>query len=139
MPLHDDFKSIADSLPREAAVLLPIAVFLRLIGEPQAAESTPSKTSQDHEVDLTIPEAARLFGRGKSTIRSWCASGLIPGCYRLRGREWRIPRQGLSAFLEGQRNRIALAQTLACGNTVDLAAWRGEKSGIAPARAASAA
>jgi hypothetical protein len=50
------------------------------------------------EVDLTTGEVGRLLSRDEKTVASWCRSGLLTGAYRLRGREWRIPRAALVAF-----------------------------------------
>lgn len=50
--------------------------------------------------DLTVQQAGAQLGRSPSTIRTWCAAGLIPGAYRLRGREWRIARAALRAMLD---------------------------------------
>lgn len=54
-------------------------------------------------VDLTVGEVAELFGRAVSTVRTWCIQGRLPGAYRLRGREWRIPPEAIRAFQEAER------------------------------------
>jgi hypothetical protein len=54
------------------------------------------------EVDLTAAEVARLMARDEKTVASWCRVGLLSGAYRLRGREWRIPRASLAAFQRGR-------------------------------------
>ena len=54
--------------------------------------------------DLRIEEAAKEVGRAPSTVRTWCNSGALTGAYRLRGREWRIPRKAIARFLEAQTN-----------------------------------
>lgn len=53
-------------------------------------------------MDPTIAQVATECGRSPSTVRNWLSQGLLPGAYRLRGREWRIPRATLAAFLEGE-------------------------------------
>lgn len=50
------------------------------------------------EVDLTTSEVGRMLNRDEKTVASWCRSGLLVGAYRLRRREWRIPRVALVAF-----------------------------------------
>jgi hypothetical protein len=55
-------------------------------------------------VDLSGTEVARLLGRSPVTIAGWCRAGLCPGAYRLRGREWRIPRSGLEALQALERS-----------------------------------
>lgn len=55
------------------------------------------------EVDLTAGEVGRLLGRDEKTVAGWCRAGAIEGAYKLRGREWRVPRASLRAFQEGHR------------------------------------
>ncbi|MCA9312005.1 MAG: helix-turn-helix domain-containing protein [Phycisphaerales bacterium] len=54
-------------------------------------------------VDLTASEVGRLLGRDEKTVAGWCRAGVIEGAYKLRGREWRVPRASLRAFQEGHR------------------------------------
>lgn len=71
--------------------------------------------------DLTVEEAGLELGRAPSTIRGWLGSGELRG-YRMKGREWRIPRAALREFLEAQRGDTP-AETNVEG---DLGAWRDE-------------
>ncbi|MEX1258201.1 MAG: helix-turn-helix domain-containing protein [Gemmatimonadota bacterium] len=72
-------------------------------------------------VDLTVEDVAVLMNRGASTIRTWCASGRLPGSYRLQGREWRVPRTALQAL----RNGAIGAERRSNGRpTPDLGEWR---------------
>lgn len=57
------------------------------------------------EVDLTCADVAEMLGRDTSIVRTWCRAGLLPGAYRLRGREWRIPRQALTDFQRNEQSR----------------------------------
>ena len=72
-------------------------------------------------VDLTVNDLATLFGKRPSTVRAWIERGEFPGCYKLHGKEWRIPSAALHAFQQAQRARGAAPQ-VATKN--DLAAWR---------------
>lgn len=66
-------------------------------GEMEVA--APAET--DELIDeLTVAEVARKMTRSASTIRSWCPD--IPGAYKLHGKDWRIPRAGLRAYLDRQ-------------------------------------
>src|SRR5689334_23103488 len=67
--------------------------------------------------DPTLPEYAEELGKSVSTIRGWCAR--IPGAYRLHGREWRIPRAAMRAYLAQQSQPPA-----APPQAVDLGEWR---------------
>ena len=80
--------------------------------------------------DFRVGEVATELNRSPATVRSWCREERIPGAYRLRGREWRIPRDGLRAFLEGEAKRPAKREEAPLdrpGRTVDLGAWRKER------------
>ncbi len=52
--------------------------------------------------DMTLDDVAAEVGRAVSTIRTWCNGGRLQGAYRLNGRDWRVPRAALRAFLDGQ-------------------------------------
>lgn len=53
------------------------------------------------DADPTVEDVAEVLGRAPSTIRGWCRAGRLTGAYRLRGREWRIPRAALRSLREG--------------------------------------
>jgi excisionase family DNA binding protein len=55
-------------------------------------------------IDLTVKQVAALLGRSPSTVREWCAKGVLPG-YRLRGAQWRVSRADLRAFQQAERER----------------------------------
>ncbi len=48
--------------------------------------------------ELTAAEWAALEHRSPGTVCAWLAAGLVPGAYKLNGREWRVPRAGIVAF-----------------------------------------
>lgn len=90
-------RALAEATAPGGSVLVPREWLLLVVGEGTAAGSV--------EVDLTIAEVAALFNRAPSTIRGWCESKLLPGAYRNRGREWRIPRAAVRAYQEQERQR----------------------------------
>lgn len=81
----------------------------------------PAVTPNDAPVDLSCEEVARRLGRKACTVRGWCASGVIPRAYRLRGREYRIPQASLREFLDRQ---AAEEQEPGSATPVDLGAWK---------------
>lgn len=60
------------------------------------------------EVDLTCEGVGGLLGRDASVIREWCREARFPGAYKLRGKEWRIPRQALNDFQREQQKGFRL-------------------------------
>ena len=52
--------------------------------------------------DLTAKEFGAIMSRSSITVVGWCASGIIPGAYKLRGRAWRVPRDSVRLFKEQQ-------------------------------------
>lgn len=113
-------------LPDGCAVIIPVGVLRAWVDadRPDAGDADGRRIA-----DLTCAEAAAELGRRPSTVRTWCASGRIPGAYRLHGREWRIPRAGLRAYLDAQsagRSRPASARH---EERVDLSRWRSVGTG----------
>jgi excisionase family DNA binding protein len=88
-------------MPPGSAVTLPRDWLLALdeAGEPE--DGPPA-------VDLTVTQLAALFGKKCSTIRAWLEEGDFEGAYKLRGRQWRVPRRALEAC---QRHEQARADT----------------------------
>lgn len=95
-------RDLAQALPKGSGVLVPREWMLELLGQNMA-----SVTVTPPPVDLTAAEVAQMLGRKEVTIRSWCAGGQLPGCYRLNHREWRIPRSTLEGFLTRQSEKAA--------------------------------
>ena len=71
---------------------------------------------------LTVGQVAKALNRSPSTVRAWCAAEKIPGCRRLNGREYRIPRKGLREFLDGQADGTSPEPVR--GHQADLGEWR---------------
>jgi excisionase family DNA binding protein len=93
--LLEALQAFAEELPPGTAVPVPRETILELLS------AIPRTASQ---VDLTVEEVARRFGRSPSTVRGWLASGDLAG-YRLRRREWRVPPDALDAFQQRERQR----------------------------------
>jgi hypothetical protein len=118
-------RTLAEALPTGAAVPVPREWLLELlarIAAPAAsgASSTPA--------DFTVVDLAARFGRKPSTIRGWLDRELIPGAYRFRGHEWRIPVGALAAFEAGQRPDSPpweiVPPRASRAHEVDLGCWR---------------
>jgi excisionase family DNA binding protein len=67
-------------------------------------------------IDLTVKQAALLFGKAESTVRAWVEAGEFPGAYRLHKKQWRIPTAAITAFQARQATPSEPAG--------DLSAWR---------------
>ena len=116
MTLRDRLLRIVEPLPPGASVSLPVDVLRTWL---EQGDETPASTAAEHLVDLTAVAAAGLLGRAPSTVRGWCASGALPGAYRLQGREWRVPRASLAALRNDAPKPIR-----AQGRAHALDAWR---------------
>ena len=95
----DQLRRVAESLPEGASITLSADVLLEALG----SHPGPAASSRETCPDLTVEETGRRFGRAPSTIRAWISAGRLRGCYRLRGREWRVPAAALAAFEEAER------------------------------------
>ena len=63
---------------------------------------------------LSVPEAARLWGRSFTSVRDFCRFGMIPGAYKNERGWWRIPEAKeppglprLNKLTEEERREIA--------------------------------
>jgi len=81
----------------------------------------------DRLADLTVEEVAEELGRAPSTIRGWCGAERFLGAYRLRGREWRVPRESVRRMLDQERDGGPTEER--DPETVDLGTWRREVAG----------
>ena len=117
-----DLRNWLASLADAEATIPARVVLARLPAGAQAVEQAETIA------DLTVDQAGQLMGRSPSTLRGWCREGLLPGSYRLRGRQWRIPRAAIAAFqrseAEGAVATAAPKPELPSGRPVDLGAWR---------------
>src|SRR5690349_11269365 len=112
MRLVDRLRSIINSVPSNGSVTFPIQSLVEWLDEEVVSDSGGDV---DVCLDLSVADAARALRRSQSTVRGWCAAGLIPDSYRLRGREWRIPRPALQGFLVEERRRASMSKQLGRG------------------------
>lgn len=125
----DRLRAIAAALPVNGTVTLSRDALLELAGE--AGESPPSE-SRKLAADLTIADVAALLGRSSSCVRNWLAEkpAAFPNAYRMRGREWRVPRTDIEAFQRTEAQRHQQRTESGRGNTrgrsesIRLNAWR---------------
>ena len=114
MRLARDLALAVEGIPDGGSVTLPVA-WLRERLEGGA---------EDVVVDLTVKQAAKKLGRSPSTVRNWLAAGDIPGAYRFKGREWRIPPSALERFLDKQRTAPQATATTIGARAPALDEWR---------------
>lgn len=98
--------------------LLPRDWFLE-----QLRELGPTET--ETLSDLSVVGAGQVLARSPSTIREYCRAGLLPGAYRQRGREWRIPRAAIRSFQRAESEPLSKCRPVRAED-VDLGAWREE-------------
>src|SRR2546425_684472 len=97
--------NLADRL-RELAERLPPGGLLTLTRDGLLALAAGGDGQASHEVlqaDVTVAELATRFHRSASTVRGWCEHGRFEAAYKLNGRDWRIPKRAVDAFLAEQR------------------------------------
>lgn len=80
--------------------------------------------SIDVEVDLTVADVAKFFGRTPQTVRGWIREGMLVA-YKLNGREYRITRAAVEEYQAKARN--AKATSPSSTGTVDLSSWKEER------------
>lgn len=107
MTARDTLAALVRAYPDGASVPVPKSWLLELLSsEPVNGARSADEPALEIEVDLDCTRVAALLGRSASTVRNWCAAGVIPGAYRLRGRrEWRVPRGALITFQQRERQR----------------------------------
>lgn len=115
--MNPDFRTWLTMLAEAEAVIPARVVLARL-----PVDDTPAPPEV---ADPTIEDVARELGRAPSTVRGWRLAGEFPGAYQL-GREWRIPRADIRAFLDRQKPTPAIpSATLPVSETKpDLGDWR---------------
>lgn len=114
MRLARDLAMAVEGIPDGGSVTLPVAWLReRLEG-----------ANEDVVVDLTVEQVAKKLNRSPSTVRNWLAAGDIPGAYRLKRREWRIPPSALEWFLDKQRTAPQATATTVGARALALDEWR---------------
>jgi hypothetical protein len=119
MSLRHQLATVIEGMPDGGAVTLPVN-WLRQVLETDAESDLPVNSV----ADMSVIEVAEALNRSPATIRGWCSAGEVPGAYKLKGREWRVPLWGLREFLDGQGNRPGSA--VRRRREANLGAWRGE-------------
>lgn len=114
MSLRSALEELARGVPEGGAVTVPVNWLRRLMDEDPHDDGGP---------DLDVQEAGRRVGRQPSTVRTWCAEGRLAGAYRLGGREWRIPRSALTAFVRSHEASGEGGQARP-GSDEELGGWR---------------
>ena len=109
-------RTLAQAFPAGAVVPVPKEWLLELLGEGDGEAPV--------EIDLTVGQVAQRFSRRPSTVRGWCEANLLPGAYRNRGREWRIPAEALRAFQQQQRGEDGPTPPRPSRSRQSLADWR---------------
>ena len=121
MTLRDRLAAMAEAADPNGS----ITVTTRWLRDMLALEGDGNTSAQDVNMDLDVEQVGKLFKRAPSTVRSWLAEGLFPHAYRLRQREWRIPRGDVAALQHGQQKpaQAPPAQPQPA-EPADLGAWR---------------
>ncbi len=118
LTVEDRLRTLADALPDGASVTLPVSLIRSWLIQSGSADS-------ERAVDMTVAEVASLLSRSPQTIRTWIRQGDLDA-YRLRGREYRVTRVALAAFLAHQQDRAAPQSSLRSsgGRSASLGSWR---------------
>lgn len=120
--LRDRLNKIVSALPDSASVTVPVADLREWLEHD--GDGDPNLV-----FDLTVDDIAHQLGRTPACVRAWCRAGRVPGAYRLNGREWRIPRAGLTAYIERARDGQGSdgRNEARRQGGADLGAWRSER------------
>lgn len=113
-------RKLAASLPSDTASVTLTKADLLAIAEAGGFGSTEDR-EEVRGGDLTVEDVAELTKRAPSTVRGWLINGDLRG-YKLNGRDWRVTRKALNAYLEAQREPGPTPTET--GTEVDLGAWR---------------
>lgn len=119
MTLLEQLRAMVSTMPPGSSVSLPVDWLRGQLVENGAAPSPDSIPE-----DLTLEEFAKSVKRAPSTVRGWLNSELLPGAYKLRGRDWRIPPAVATEFLRGQAERDSGSPMHASRTTASLSDWR---------------
>jgi len=119
MELSERIRLIIAALPSDASAVTLTRADLAALVEGTDPEQPPSPAR-----DLTVEEVAEETRRAPSTVRGWLITGDLRG-YKLNGRDWRISRVALQAYLDEQKGRThAGRRAPEMEDEVDIAAWR---------------
>ena len=120
MELSERIRRLMAALPSDAsAVTLTRADLAALM------EGTSPDPFSPAVRDLTVEEVAEETHRAPSTVRGWLIAGDLKG-YKLNGRDWRVTRAALRAYLDNQKETTRAGRRAPdLEDEVDIAAWRG--------------
>lgn len=123
MTLADRLQQIAAALPSDSSsVTLTRADLVAMLEGAEPGQEVGVGQARD----LTVEEVAAETKRAVSTVRGWLISGALAG-YKLNGRDWRIPRSALRAYLDRQSETSGPES--ADAGPVDLGSWRKIRGG----------
>jgi excisionase family DNA binding protein len=122
--VEDRLRTLADALPDGAAVTLPVSLIWAWLIH------SGSANPHNNEADMTVAEVASLLSRSPQTVRTWIRRGNLDA-YKLRGKEYRVTRDALEAFLALQRRHVAPRNAMhsSSGQPANLRSWRSVRSG----------
>jgi excisionase family DNA binding protein len=120
--LAERIRAMVSGMPEGSSITLPVDTLRAWL---------TGVVEDDPLGDLSCEQAGKLVNRSPETIRRWVRQGRLE-CYKLSGRDYRIPRAALRRFLDAQRERPAgngatgerPAGNGATGKQVDLGSWR---------------
>jgi hypothetical protein len=115
LPLDEALRVVAEASLPGSSISVPREVLLSVLA------TSPNPTTQVLRRDLSVEEVGEHFGRSPGTVRAWIDAGYFPGAYKLRGKAWRIPPEGLSAMTKHTRTAHNRPET---APEVKLDAWR---------------
>lgn len=122
MTLRERLERLVEDLPPGGSVTLPRSALEELL-----EKSADALGDRDEPIgDLTVLDLAEELDRAESTVRAWCSDGLIEEAYKLRGREWRIPRAAARRFLtrEADEEPEERSASVGRGGPTSLSDWR---------------
>jgi excisionase family DNA binding protein len=122
MTLAERLRALAHALPSEESSVTFTRSDLLTLAE-GSGQTAPASTR-----DLTVENVAEEVGRAPSTVRGWLIEGQLQG-YKLNGRDWRVTRDGLRAYLDAQREAADLSSGQEETEDVDISAWRRVRRG----------
>jgi len=121
MELSERIRLLIAALPSDASAVTFTRADLAALVEGTSSDPPPSPVR-----DLNVEEVAKETRRAPSTVRGWLIAGDLNG-YKLNGRDWRVSRAALRAYLNHQTGGThAGCRTPEGEDDVDIAAWRRE-------------
>jgi hypothetical protein len=117
MNVGERLRRIVALLPPDASITLNLSDIRNWLDEPAATVSEPEERG-----DLTVADVAKLMRRKPSTIRGWFNENRFTEAYLFNGREWRVTRAGLAAFLANERRRTHTKRE--ARDSGNLSSWR---------------